>query len=551
MRKELMTNLELAKLGTPKAAGFKLGIFASVVQGISAVGLMALSAWLISRASQMPPILYLEMAIVGVRGFALGRAFFRYVERVSLHDSAFQMLANLRPRVFAKLIPLAPAGLGASNRTEVLNRLVSDVDEIQNLPLRVIGPVIQSLVVSVFAVGAFSFMVPAASLCLALALLAAAGIAMPLSERLTRGSNKSAAAQKANLSVDTTNFLENLAVIDAFGWSNQQLSKISRSQAKVLKTTSLQSLSIGLGSALFSFLATIATVLCTYFAALTVSNGRIAGEMLAVLALVPIAVFDILLNAQPAIGAWSRYKASAARVGDVLNHTVPKEISENTGTRELDNFESLELRGVAVCYPGESVPVISNVNLNLAAGQSLLLRGKSGKGKSTVANMLVGFLQPSAGQYLLNGLEHDEFSSASIHRVIGYLEQTPNIFMGSLRANLLIGKPDATDSELLNVLQRVKLLQTFESREGLATQLGERGIAISGGEAQRIALARALLADFQVLIFDEPTANLDPETANELTSDLLELTVQDGRKATVFISHSDDIAQKVDSVVQL
>lgn len=499
----------------------------------------------------MPPILYLEMAIVGVRGFALGRAFFRYVERISLHDSAFQMLANLRPKVFAKVIPLAPAGLGASNRTETLNRLVSDVDEIQNLPLRVIGPIAQSMVVSLLTVGVFAFVVPAAALSLLLALAAATVLAMPLSERFSRESNKTAAGLKANLSQDTTNFLENLAVIDAFGWSAQQLNKISKSQSQVLITTKRQSLSAGLGSALFSILATFATVACTFFAAQSVSNGLIAGEMLAVVALVPIAVFDILQNAQPAIGAWRRYKASAARVVEILTQTIPKEISENAGTRELDHFETLELRSVAIRYPGQSNPTISNVSLKLAAGQSLLIRGKSGTGKSTVANLLVGFLQPSAGQYFLNDLEHNQFSTNSIHRVIGYLEQTPNIFMGSLRANLLIGKPDAKDSELLAVLQRVKLLQTFESREGLETQLGERGIAISGGEAQRVALARALLANFQVLIFDEPTANLDPETAKELMSDLLEITAQDRGKATIFISHSDEIAQRVDVVVNL
>ncbi len=547
----LESNAEVIALGTPQGRSFKVGIAASVLQGVSAIGLIALSAWLISRAAEMPPILYLEMAIVGVRGFALGRAFFRYVERLTLHDSAFQMLTRLRPRVFARLVPLAPAGLGSANRTDTVNRLVNDVDEIQNLPLRVIAPLAQAFVVSVVTLICFSFVVPAAGLYLMATLLVSAGLAMPMSARMAREANQKESAFKSKLSVETMTFLENLDVLDAYGWDEKQLNRISKSQTDLLSISRIQAISAGLGSGLFSFLATVATLMCTYFAAVSVEQQKLPGVMLAVIALVPLAVYELLQSSQPALGAWDKYKASATRLVELLNKEIPAEVKTNAGQTELETFESLELSDVAIRYPEQVSPAISNVNLRLERGQILWIKGKSGRGKSTVASLLVGFLQPSSGVYLINGIPHEQYSTESIHRGIGLLEQEPTIFLGNLKANLLIAKPQATDAELWRVLERVGLSSTFLARDGLETQLGERGVAISGGEAQRVALARALLADFKVLIFDEPTANLDPETAAHLLADLIHLAKTEPDRATVFISHTAELEPHATNTVSV
>jgi ATP-binding cassette subfamily C protein CydC len=528
---------ELIRLGLPKQKGFKLGLFVSVLQGISAVALMATSAWLISRAAEQPPIMFLNIAVVLVRGFALGRAFFRYTERLVLHNAAFAMLTELRPRLFAKLIPLAPAGLGRANRADTVTKLVNDVDEIQNLPLRVIAPLLQSTAVSLLTVGALAWLNPGSGASLLIALLLAVFVALPVSARASVASNAKAAQIRADLNVASATFVENLEVLQAYGWVEDQLKLVSDAQQETLKLSRDQAITAGLGAGMFSALAAVATAASAYFGGIAVQAQQTPGVMLAVFALVPLAVFDILQNVQPAIGAWQRYKASANRVHELLTDEVPTELAVSKGSAPLDQIRSIEVRDLTAKYPGTENPASRPVSFSLHAGQSLLLQGPSGSGKSTTALVLSGLLNPAGGSYLINGEPADSFLAGSVSARIGYLEQTPVVFMGSLRTNLLIAAPETTDTDLWAVLERVNLAETFRAREGLDTELGERGVAISGGEAQRMALARALLANFEVLIFDEPTANVDPATAEQLWADLLGTLKSDNSKMAIFISH--------------
>lgn len=527
----------LIRLGLPKQKGFKLGLLISVLQGVSAVALMATSAWLISRAAEQPPIMFLNIAVVLVRGFALGRAFFRYTERLLLHNAAFAMLTQLRPRLFAKLIPLAPAGLGSANRADTVTKLVNDVDEIQNLPLRVIAPLLQSTAVSLLTVGVLAWLNPGSGASLHIALLLALFVALPVSARASAISNAKAAETRAELNIASATFVENLEVLQAYGWVEAQLKRVSDAQQATLKLARDQAVTAGLGAGMFSVLAALATAASAYFGGLAVQAQQTPGVMLAVFALVPLAVFDILQNVQPAIGAWQRYKASANRVNELLTDEIPAELAVSKGTAPLDRIRSIEVRDLTAKYPGSDKVASRPVNFHLEAGQSLLLQGPSGSGKSTTALVLSGLLNPAGGSYLFNGDPADAYSPGSVSARIGYLEQTPVVFMGSLRTNLLIAAPEAIDEELWAELERVNLAETFRAREGLDTELGERGVAISGGEAQRMALARALLANFEVLIFDEPTANVDPATAEQLWADLLSALKSDSSKMSIFISH--------------
>ena len=539
-------------LGIPAGSNFKLGLFVAALQALCAVALMGFSAWLISRAAEQPPVMYLMVAVVCVRAFALGRASFRYGERLLLHNAAFRHMAQLRPRLFAKLIPLAPAGLGA-NRAEAVTRLVNDVDETQNLALRVLAPVIQAATVVAVTVAYLYFVVPLAALQILLWCLVAIGIALPLSTWLANRANNSQAFERADLNHQTLTLIENIDVLQAYQWLPAQLDTIREVQDKLNRLARQQALSSGLGQSLFLICAALATGGSAYFAALTlVTQDSLPRVMLAVFALVPIAVFDTLNALQPVLGQLRRYRVSANRVLDILDSKPDALIAEpETATNALDHFANLELKYVSAKYPGAAATAVSGLNLQLQPAQTLLLSGPSGAGKSTVANVLLGFLNPVAGEYLINGTPRQTFSGESLRKVIGYQEQNPTIFGGTLRTNLLLAKPAATDSELWAALERVKLASMFEAREGLDTQLGERGFAISGGEAQRVALARMLLADFQVLIFDEPTANVDPETGDALIEDLLALASVELGKSCIFISHDERFESLVDQVVRL
>jgi len=521
----------------------------SVLQGLAGVALLATSAWLISRASEQPPIMYLSIAVVGVRGFALGRAAFRYAERMLLHDASFRMLAKRRPKVLAKLIPFAPAGLGNQSHGETVSRVVGDVDELQNLPLRVVSPLIQSLAVSVLATLGLSILLPSAGVALGLCLIGAFALAMPLAGRVSQSSDKLMAPVKASFADQSLDLLEHLDLLMAFDWIVDRQNKLAHTESVLKNIINRSSLATGLGLASLSLLSILATVSLAYLGANSVVSGQNPGVLLALFALVPMAVFDTIQASAPVVSAWQRFKQSAIRLDEVLSRELPAEITPSAGHAVLANVESLELVSATASYPDASKPAIRAISLRLGAGETLALQGASGSGKSTVANVLVNFLNIQAGEYLINGVPAEIYSPESIHQAIGYLEQSPTIFLGSLRANLTFANPTATDVELVETLERVGLWQTFLKREGLDTELGERGVLVSGGEAQRIALARALLADFQVLILDEPTSNVDQEMGFALVQDLLQIARADSNRAIFLITHDSNLAALADRTI--
>lgn len=547
-KQRLITQLEL---GVPAGFEFKLGLLVASLQALSAVALMGFSAWLISRAAEQPPVMYLMVAVVAVRGFALGRASFRYVERLLLHNAAFKLMAELRPTLFAKLIPLAPAGLGA-NRSEVVTRLVNDVDETQNLSLRILSPIFQSGAVLLVTVGYLYFQVPYSALVIMLWCLAAILIALPLSTWLANRTNRSLAQERAMLNDSTMTLIENIDVLQAFGWLPAQLNQINSAQKQLNRAARMQALSAGVGQSLFLICAAFATGGSVYFAAKAQANLLLDPRMLAVFALVPIAVFDTLTALQPVLGLLQRYRVSANRVLEVLQSEPSPELCEPiSATGTPNGFRSLELNKVSIRYPLQNKLAVQNISLQITPGQNLLIAGPSGAGKSSVASVLLGLLNPVDGEYLVNGLPRQLVAGDELRKLVGYQEQNPTIFSGSLRTNLLLAKPEATDADLWQVLERVKLASMFEQRQGLQTELGERGFAISGGEAQRIALARMFLANFAVMIFDEPTSSVDPETAKELVGDLVAIAKADSTRACIFISHDPQFLGLVDNTLRI
>lgn len=542
--------INLLKLGIPNNSKFYIGLLLSLLQGISAIALLATSAWLISRASEQPPVMYLMIAVVGVRGFALGRSVFRYGERVLLHDSAFRMMADLRPRIFSTLIPFSPAGLGEGRYGEKIARIVNDVDELQNFPLRVVSPMVQSIGASILTVLGLAILVPEGAVILALALIAAFLIAIPLSGWIGSKSESSRAPIGAHLSANTVEMLENHDVLLAYGWLPDRQAEIQTLESKLSSISKKSALSAGVGQAIFSLLMTVATIGVTWVGAKSVIDGSQPGVLLALFALLPLAVFDVAASAQPVASAMQRFITSAQRVSELINRPLSKVISPDSGEKTMDEFKSIEFKNVALGYPG-SDPVVSNFSIQIKAGESICLQGPSGSGKSTVALAIARFLSPQAGQIVINGINADYFSTDSWRSTIGYVEQNPTIFLGTVRANLLLAKPTATDLEMQAVLTKVGLETTFGNREGLETELGERGVFISGGEAQRLALARALLADFCVLILDEPTANVDAMSAEQLVRDLLGAAKSDGQRTVILITHDSTLGALADRVVKL
>ncbi|TFC11703.1 thiol reductant ABC exporter subunit CydC [Cryobacterium sp. MDB2-33-2] len=534
----------ILRLAQPSTRRFLPGLAAGVASALSAVALLATSAWLITRAAEQPPILYLSMAIVGVRAFALGRSAFRYLDRLTSHDAAFRQLAALRVGVFERILPLAPAGLANTRRGDLLTRLVRDVDDLQDFPLRVVQPLATAGMLAVVSVVGVWLLSPLAALGLALCLVLAGVLGTAASGSVAAGSERELAPLRGDLADRVLELVENIDVLTAFGVLDARLEGLAGADDRLRLATLRRSVGVGIQGAVLSLFAGAATVAALLAGFGGLSGGSLPGPDFAVIVLVSMAVFEIFAVVPAALGAWRQVRSSAQRVADAVPTTVPLEIPiESDADSGPDAVASaisaqpvLLLSGVGASWPGATEPGVSGVTLRLGPGERVHLAGPSGAGKTTLAEVLVRFLDYT-GSYTLDGVEANTLAPSAVRRVVGLCEQQPWLFDDSIRQNLLFARETASDDDLLAVLDRVGLGDWTAQRGGLDARVGERGALVSGGQAQRIALARALLADFPVLVVDEPTANVDEAQGDRLVRDILATAAEDGR-AVLLISHT-------------
>ncbi|TFD60183.1 thiol reductant ABC exporter subunit CydC [Cryobacterium suzukii] len=540
---------DVLRLAQPRPRWFVPGLLAGIGSAVMAVALLACSAWLITVAAEMPSLAVLGMAVVGVRAFAIFRSVFRYLERLSSHDAAFRQLAELRLGVFRRIVPIAPAGLASTGRGDLLTRLVRDVDDLQDLPLRVVQPLIVAGTTALLSVVAIWLIVPAAGLTLLVCLLLAGILGTFFSGTLAARADRELSPLRGALADEVLEIVENLDVLTAFDALGPRLEQLARTDARLRKATLRRSVGIGVQSAVVSLFAGAATLGALYFGVPALDSGGgvlspvLLGPTVIVAVLVPMAVFEVFGMIPLAGSAWRQVRVSATRVAGVVPATVPGEIPvdvvdpQTLFTPDLTRGPVvLELTNLGACWPGQHEPGVAGVTLRLAPGDRVHLAGPSGAGKTTLAQTLVRFLDYT-GSYRLNGVETRLLAQREVRRVVGLCEQRPWLFDDSIRQNLLFARDTATDAELDAVLARVGLAEWSRARGGLDARVGERGLLVSGGQAQRIALARALLADFPVLIVDEPTANVDSVGADALVRDIL-TAAADAHRAVLLISHT-------------
>ena len=536
-----MRTSEILRLAQPGARRFAPGALLGLLSALCAVGLLATSAYLITRAAEMPPILYLNMAIVGVRAFALGRAGFRYAERLASHDAAFRTLATLRVGIYERLVPIAPDGLTGTRRGDLLTRLTADVDELQNLPLRVVQPLLISGAVAATSVITVWILLPPAGLALLVALVLAALVGTAANGLIAARAERSIAPLRGAFADEVLDTVVNLDVLTAFDATGSRLAAVERADARLTRAVLSSAAGTGVATGILSLLAGAASIAALLVGIPALGTAGFDGPVLAIIALVPIAVFEVISSVPLALSALRQVRSSAERIGSAVPEIVPPEIPTDRAAdarRTVDPANTvIELRGVSASWPHESSPAIRGIDLTVSPGDRILVTGPSGSGKTTLAHVLVRFLE-FEGSYRLGGVDARRLPLAEVRRTIGLSEQTPYLFDESIRQNLLFARDDASDDELIAVLERVGLSEWLDQRGGLDARVGERGSLVSGGQAQRIALARALLADFPILVLDEPTANVDPGRADALLRDLLSASADpDGRRAVVIISH--------------
>jgi ATP-binding cassette subfamily C protein CydC len=545
------------RLAQPPARRALPGLLAGLASAVGSVALLATSAWLITRASEQPPILFLGMAIVGVRAFALGRAAFRYLERITSHDAAFRALATLRVGVFERLLPFAPAGLRDTRRGDLLTRLVGDVDRLQDLPLRVVQPLAVSVLVQVASVAVVWAVLPAAGIAVLVVLAVSLAVGIGAMTALAGRAETRIAPLRARLQDLVLDLVGGLDVLTAYGVVDDRLAAIDRAASDLRRQELRSAAAAGVTTGVV-LAGTGAVAGWTVLQGVPgLASGTLDPAWLALAALVPLALVEQATAVPLTVQAWRRVRTSAERVAGVVPGTVPDEIPREPDDADAEPAHAdapttgmtLEVRDLVTRWPGAHHDALAPVSLVVRPGETVVVRGPSGSGKSSLAAALARFLE-SRGAYELDGRDARSMAPSAVRRIVGLCEQAPHLFDASIRQNLLFARDGATDDELVGVLARVGLAGWTAERGGLDARVGDRGGLVSGGQAQRIALARALLAEFPVLVLDEPTADVDAERAHAVLRDVLTAARASGR-GVLLLTHTEVPGDLVDRTIEL
>lgn len=545
----MTTTADVLRGAMPPPRRFWRALATGFATEASAVALLACSAWLIVRASEQPAVMYVMAAVVGVRAFAISRAVFRYLERLTSHDAALRQLATTRTDLVRRLIPLAPDGLGRIRRGSALSALVDDVDDLQNLPLRVVEPLVASATVALAAVIFVMTVSWPAGLTLLGCLIVAAAAATGWGWVAGARAERTIAPLRARLADAVADHLGSLDVLLAYGAEAQSRRRIEAADADLRRAVVRRAGAQAGSAAIVSLAAGAASILPVMVTAPDVA--ALGGPWLAIAVLVPMAVFEVFQTVPLAAASWRQVRASAERIAETVPSGIPAGLVDSnvapTGVAPALG-DGLHLRDVSVTWPGAERPALTGVDLDVRPGERLLVVGSSGAGKSTLAHALVRFLDVD-GSYRVGRTDVRDLSPDDVRLTVGLCEQQPMLFDEDIRQNLLFARDTATDAELEAVLERVGLGGWLRERGGLDARVGEHGALVSGGQAQRIALARALLHGFPVLVLDEPTAGVDPAASDALMRDLL--SAVDEERAVVLISHVRVPSSLVDRTVRI
>ncbi len=513
---------------------FALATAAGAAMIVAGIGLMSSSGYLISRAAERPPILDLILVIVTVRFFALSRAALRYAERLLSHDLTFKLLLRIRRWFYERLEPLAPARLFSRHSGDLLTRIVSDVETLQNVYLRLVAPCLIAALVSLATFAGLHYF-SAQLAWVTLAFLAVTGVALPLavkhaSQRLGEKLVRTRATLSRHL-VETSQGIEDVL---AFGLEGARGSQAAATTHEILRLQKRQASIAAWQAGAASFLANAGMWTILALAIPIVSIGEIPGVCLTLLALGVLSSFESVQPLASALQSYEPSRVAAERLHSII--AEPPAVVDPPKPRRIPSRPIIEFEDVTFTYDHDGLqPSIRDVSFTLEPGKHLALIGASGSGKSTLAHLLVRFWDPQQGRILLAGNDLREYSIDDVRGAVTLISQHTHIFNTTLRHNLLLARPDATDARLYEALELAQLTDFVQHLpRGLDTFAGEQGARLSGGERQRIALARALLRNAPILVLDEPTAHLD--ATNELLV-IAAIRKVAASRSTLFITH--------------
>ncbi|HIA5456679.1 TPA: heme ABC transporter ATP-binding protein/permease CydC [Salmonella enterica] len=509
-----------------------LGIALAILTLLASIGLLTLSGWFLSASAiagfaGIYSFNYMLPA-AGVRGAAITRTAGRYFERLVSHDATFRVLQHLRIYTFSKLLPLSPAGLARYQQGELLNRIVADVDTLDHLYLRVISPLVGAFVVIMIVTLGLSVLDVTLAITLGGIMLLTLFIMPPVFYRAGKNTGQNLTHLRGQYRQQLTSWLQGQAELTIFGASKRYRAQMEATELQWHEAQRRQSELTALSQALMLLIGALAVMLMLWMASGGVGGNTQPGALIALFVFCALAAFEALAPVTGAFQHLGQVIASALRITE-LTEQKPEVTFPQSETPAPEKV-TLTLRDVSFRYPDQPINALNALSLQANPGEHVAILGRTGCGKSTLLQLLTRAWAPQQGEILLNDLPLSSLSESALRRTISVVPQRVHLFSATLRDNLLLAAPNASDEALSDMLRHVGLENLLED-SGLNSWLGEGGRLLSGGELRRLAIARALLHDAPLMLLDEPTEGLDATTESEM----LELLADVMREKTVLM----------------
>ena len=510
---------------------FLAAAFLYALTVLAGAGLFFTASTLLARAALHPPLYTLTLLVTGVRFFGIARGVFRYLERLLSHDATFRYLAGLRARVFEALIPRVPGGEGLGGGA-LQERILGDVARLEPVPVRFVVPLLGSLLVLLLIAPFLGRYHPGLAAWVVGGFLAAGGLFPALAFLGARRARGAKGPLGEALRQRSAELAEGLPELLAYGAADRFLAEIASTARALAEVDRREARALALGEAGADLAAGVA------LAGLFVAGAQATGSglpptLLPGLVLAGFAAFEAVRPLAQSGALLAEAEAAWRRLKRLL--AAPVAAPEPGSPRPLPPGYDLALERVWVRYPGAREAALKGASLELPEGSGLLLTGPSGAGKSTVAWVWLRFLLPEAGEARHGGTPIPALAGEDARRRVVYLEPDPHVFPTTPRENLKLTRPDAREEELWEALRAAQLEDRIRALpQGLDTPLGPGGVELSGGEARRLSIARALLKGAPIWFLDEPTEGLDAATEARLLATLSPLLAQ---KSTLWISH--------------
>lgn len=539
--------LRLLKLARPHIGWMALGVLLALITALANIGLLAVSGWFLASmaAAGMAGVTMNYFTPAGViRFLAIVRTAGRYGERLVTHNATLKLLAELRVWFYRKLEPLAPAHLQRYHSGDLLSRIQADIDQLDNLYLRLLVP----MLVALLAVPLVLYIISRYDSNLALLTLTgllSVALLIPLwsgwRSQLPGQRQVERAAALRSAQLDAVQGMRELLIYGAEQRHTEHCQRLSDQ----LIAAQRQRDRIAASSEALSLLMVNLTVIASLWLLIpqVASGGRPPAE-LAMLALLILASFEVVLPMPAALEQLSSSLAAARRLFSLADQ--PPARPEPTHPANLPATCSIDIRQLSFQYPDQLTPALQQLNLHIQQGENIALIGPSGSGKTTLTSLLLGFWRSDNGQIQLGGTDINQLDSDTLRSQIAVVSQHPHLFAATVADNLRLARPDATDAMLDEACEQAGLLEFIQSLpDGYQSWLGETGQGLSGGQARRLAIAQALLKPAPILILDEPTEGLDPITEQAVIKALQPLLAE---RTVIMISHRPAMLQAMDRI---